>query len=116
MAWYPASYPRTAAWRSGLPSRFPAAFRPPAFASWASCSRHGIQLPLRSAYRRSRTGPWRVFHVPHAWDAAGEGRPLYPGDGSAHTAAYAPRPPPAASQRRVPYLPGAASRPGKSCW
>ncbi len=35
-----------------MSSRFPAAFRPPAFASWASCSRHGIQLSLRSAYRR----------------------------------------------------------------
>jgi hypothetical protein len=34
------------------PSRFPAAFRPPASASWASCSRQGSQLSLRSAYRR----------------------------------------------------------------
>ena len=40
-----------------MSSRFPAAFRPPAFASWASCSRHGIRLSLRSAYRRSRTRP-----------------------------------------------------------
>jgi len=40
-----------------MSSRFPAAFRPPAFASWASCSRHGIRLSLRSAYRHHRTGP-----------------------------------------------------------
>lgn len=32
---------------------FPAAFRPPAFACWASCSRRGIQLPSRSAYQTS---------------------------------------------------------------
>ena len=33
--------------RSGRPpmSRFPAAFRPPAFASWPSCSRRGFGLP-----------------------------------------------------------------------
>ena len=30
--------------------RFPVAFQPPAFASWASCSRPGIKLSLRSAY------------------------------------------------------------------
>jgi hypothetical protein len=34
-----------------LSSRFPAAFRPPAFASWASCSRPGIQLTSRSTCR-----------------------------------------------------------------
>jgi hypothetical protein len=28
-----------------MSSRFPAAFRPPAFASWASCSRHGFGSP-----------------------------------------------------------------------
>ncbi len=39
--------------------RFPAAFRPPAFASWASCSRHGIPPPSRSAYHHTpgRDGP-----------------------------------------------------------
>jgi hypothetical protein len=41
--------------------RFPAAFRPPALASWASCSRSGMRLSLRSACRRrtrrrTRTG------------------------------------------------------------
>jgi hypothetical protein len=33
--------------------RFPVAFRLPAFASWASCSRHGIPLSLRSAYHHT---------------------------------------------------------------
>jgi hypothetical protein len=32
-------------------SRFPAAFRPPAFASWSSCARWGTGPSLRSAYR-----------------------------------------------------------------
>ncbi len=36
-----------------LSSRFPAAFRPPAFASWASCSRPGIQLSSQLACRRA---------------------------------------------------------------
>src|SRR6266511_5182332 len=47
-------------------SRFPAAFRLPAFASWASCSRHGIPLPSRSAYHHSQCdGPDGVttFHT-----------------------------------------------------
>jgi hypothetical protein len=58
---YPASYTRTH--RLERPatddSRFPAAFRLPAFASWASCSRHGIPLPSRSAYHHTtwHSGP-----------------------------------------------------------
>jgi len=49
---YPAGY--TTSIRSEdrrVRSRFPVAFRPPAFASWASCSRPGIQLSSRSACR-----------------------------------------------------------------
>jgi hypothetical protein len=34
--------------------RFPAAFRPPPFASWAYDSRHRYPLPLRSAYHSTR--------------------------------------------------------------
>src|SRR2546423_8094264 len=34
-------------------SRFPAAFRLPALASWASCSRHGIPPPSQLAYHHS---------------------------------------------------------------
>jgi hypothetical protein len=44
-------------------SRFPAAIQPPAFASWASCSRHGIQLPSRSACRPT---PRRRHRTPHS--------------------------------------------------
>jgi hypothetical protein len=53
--------------------RFPAAFRPPAFASWTPCPASGIPPPLRSAYRRHRAyprtcrGPWQrtvyTFHT-----------------------------------------------------
>ena len=38
-------------------SRFPVAFRPPAFASWSSFSRWGIGSPSRSAYRHRRQAP-----------------------------------------------------------
>ena len=38
-------------------SRFPAAFRPPAFASWSSCARWGTGPSLRSAYRSLLPGP-----------------------------------------------------------
>jgi len=36
---------------------FPAAFPPPAFASWPSCSRQGIGPSSRSAYRPTEHGP-----------------------------------------------------------
>jgi hypothetical protein len=38
-------------------SRFPAAFRLPAFASWSSISRWGIGPSLRSAYRGTEMNP-----------------------------------------------------------
>jgi len=38
-------------------SRFPAALRPPAFASWSSCARQGTGPSLRSAYRSLLPGP-----------------------------------------------------------
>jgi hypothetical protein len=55
---------------------FPVGFRPPAFASWASCSRQGLQPPLRSAYRRpalrpahrTRTGFPRSARARPGWD------------------------------------------------
>ena len=46
-------------------SRFPVAFRLPAFASWPSFARWGTGPPLRSAYR-PKAGPQRGCHVPHA--------------------------------------------------
>ena len=57
--------------------RFPVAFRPPAFASWASCSRQGVGPPLRLAYRcwhRASPRPCRTLtgfpcsaRVRHGW-------------------------------------------------
>jgi hypothetical protein len=65
-------------------SRFPAAFRPPAFASRSPCSRPGTGPSSRSAYRappgaRTRTGFPRF--TPARYDRGG--CPLYPGDGGA---------------------------------
>jgi hypothetical protein len=65
-------------------SRFPAAFRPPAFASRSPCSRPGPGPSSRSAYRapsgaRTRTGFPRF--TPARYDR--DGCPLYPGDGGA---------------------------------
>src|ERR1017187_6267442 len=70
---YPASY--TSIFREETRpcgARFPAAFQPPAFASWAPCPASGVPPLLRSAYRRAcaypclHGGPWRGLHVPHA--------------------------------------------------
>ena len=60
-------------------SRFPVVFRLPAFASWPSCARWGVGLPLRSAYRASAPGPQRGRRVPHERDTAGVGAPYTPG-------------------------------------
>jgi len=63
-----------------MPSRFPAAFRPPAFASWV------ILFPLGSCAFLTvgrpggliRTGPQRGCHVPHERDTTGVGAPFIP--------------------------------------
>ena len=78
-------------------SRFPAAFRPPAFASRSPCSRPGPGPSSRSAYRtppgaRTRTGFPRS--TPARYDRGG--CPLYPGDCGARTAG---RSSPAAARR-----------------
>ena len=83
-------------------SRFPVAFRPPAFASRSSDSRRGIGLSLRSAYRarpsaRTSTGLPRSART--SCDRGGCS--LYPEDDGAHPAGSPPRPAPAASQRQV---------------
>jgi hypothetical protein len=70
--------------RASHTSRFPAAFRPPAFASRSPCSRPGTGPSSRSAYRappgaRTRTGFPRF--TPARYDRGG--CPLYPGDGGA---------------------------------
>ncbi len=61
-----------------LTPRFPAAFQPPPFASWPSCSRPDFRA---AAYRQAVTpaGPRRAYHVPHLRDTSGLGRLLYPG-------------------------------------
>jgi len=85
-------------------SRFPAAFRLPAFASRSPCSRPGPGPSLRSAYRpppgsRTRTGFPRSALT--RYDRGGW-YPLYPRDGGAH-----PRPD-AVPGRRLP-LPSSQS-------
>jgi hypothetical protein len=52
--------------------RFPVAFRPPAFASWASCPAEEFRSPHGRPTRRS-PGPRRGFHVPHIRVTAGLG-------------------------------------------
>ena len=85
-------------------SRFPVAFRPPAFASWAVLFPPGssafltVGLPAATC----AAGPRRGFHVPHARDATGVGALYTPGT------AVLPRPA-KASGRRLP-LPS-----GQSC-
>ena len=58
-----------------ITSRFPVAFRLPAFASRSSDSRRGLGPPSRSAYRtrQSESGPRRGYHVPHARAMTGVG-------------------------------------------
>jgi hypothetical protein len=64
-------------------SRFPVAFRPPAFASWSSCSRRGIRPSSRSASHP--TGGWTTTGLPRSAHTSydREGCPLYPGDNGA---------------------------------
>jgi hypothetical protein len=65
-------------------SRFPAAFRPPAFASRSSDSRRGVGPSSRSAYRardRVRTPTGLPRSARTSCDRGG--RPLYPEDGGA---------------------------------
>ena len=52
--------------------RFPVAFRPPAFASWASCPAEEFRSPHGRPTRHS-PGPRRGFHVPHIRATAGLG-------------------------------------------
>ena len=68
---------------AAIASRFPAAFRPPAFASRPSCSRRGVGPTSRSAYRTSaRTSTGLPRSARTSCDRGG--RPLYPEDGGAH--------------------------------
>ena len=84
-------------------SRFPVAFRPPAFASWSSVPRWGLGLPHgRLTGHDIVAGPHRGSHVPHARDATGVGAFCTPGTAVLTRPTRNPRPPPAASQRPAP--------------
>lgn len=99
---YPASYPSRPLKETVCTARFPAAFRPPALASWAILfPPQEFGLP-HGRLTETLPGPGRGFHVPHAQDSAGEGAAYIPG------AAVFMRPirclgsPPAAFQRPAP--------------
>ncbi len=81
-------------------SRFPAVFRPPAFACRSSDSHRGIGPSLRSAYRPT-TGPRRGLPRSARTSCDRGGCLLYPEDGGALPAECTPQPSPAASQRLV---------------
>ena len=83
-------------------SRFPAVFRPPAFASRSSDSRQGIEPSLRSADRTRTSGPRRGYRVPHARATTGVGASYTPRTAMLPRPAPLLRPAPAASQRPVP--------------
>jgi len=70
--WYPASYPRRSMEGPTMSPRFPAAFRLPAFACWASCPAEEFRSPHGRPTRHS-PGPRRGFHVPHIRVTAGLG-------------------------------------------
>ena len=62
---------------------FPAAFRPPAFASRSSFTRRGVGPSSRSAYRPHGRTPTGFPRSARTSSDRG-GRPLYPGDNGAH--------------------------------
>ena len=83
-------------------SRFPAAFRPPAFASRSSDSRRGVGPSSRSAYRARGPDPdgvttFRTHELRPGWVP-----PLPRGRRCSSRPRRVPRPAPAASQRPVP--------------
>jgi hypothetical protein len=76
--WYPTGSPRPPPEkRSSAVS--PAAFRPSAFASWASCSHRGLPPLSRSAYQARKPGPRQGFRVPRTRDTTGLGALFTPG-------------------------------------
>ena len=94
--------------------RFPAAFRPPASACWASCPA-GDCAPLAiGPPRHHQRGPRRGFHVPHASDPAGVGALYTPGPAVFTRPSQGRRPPPAASQQPAPVTPVLPPAPGNS--
>src|SRR5665811_1415635 len=69
--------------------RFPVAFQPPAFASWAVLRPLGISAFLTVGLPdRNRSGPQRGYHVPLVRDTTGQG--ANPGNGGVHTTGQMP--------------------------
>ena len=96
-----------------MPPRFPAAFRPPAFACWPSCPARGLRpscdRPTTPPSARTRTG----FPCSARVRPGRGGRPLYPGGGGVH--ATDPRSTVAACRFSTasPCHPGTTNRPGE---
>jgi hypothetical protein len=84
-----------------MTSRFPVAFRPPAFASWTSCSRQGRSALLTVGLPTMTVGPCRGFHVPHEQDTAGAGALFTPGRWCPPGCTDFQQPAPTVSQRLV---------------
>ena len=101
---YPASYAGRPLEEPAVMSRFPAAFRPPAFASWVILSpAAGFRLPHgRPTECRHSPGPHRGSHVPHEEIRPGWAPPI-PRDGGVLPADQASSAAPAASQRPALY-------------
>ena len=94
---YPAGYPGRPTEEPAMTSRFPVAFRLPAFASWPSFARWGTGPSLRPAYRSCGQGRTPTGLSRSARMSCGRGGcPLYPGDCGARTAG---RSSPAATRR-----------------
>ena len=86
--------------------RFPAAFRPPAFASWVILRPLGNSAFLAVGLPAGQpAGPQRGCRVAHEQDATGQGAPLTPGTAVRSRAAITFRPAPAALPRPVPTAP-----------
>jgi len=85
-------------------SRFPAAFRQPAFASWASLPARDFRPPYGrpTAPPASGADPDRFSVFRTRETRLDLGALCTPGGGGARTAGDRPRPPPAASQRPAP--------------
>jgi hypothetical protein len=87
-------------------SRFPAAFRPPAFASWVILRPLGNSASLTVGPPAGQpAGPQRGCRVAHEQDATGQGAPLTPGTVVRSRPATILRPAPAALPRPVPTAP-----------
>src|SRR5690349_6151872 len=78
-AQYPTGYTGRSAEEPTIMSRFPVAFRPPAFASRVILRPPGDSISLTVDLPDQWPGPRRDCHVPHEQDAIGLGAPFHPG-------------------------------------